>query len=83
MKTCAGCHYFDRVSTLRPHEQRDIDSGSVEAGYCRRAGPVCGGTSEYTYTTWPVVFINEWCGEWDNREQQRNHCNRPPNVGGR
>lgn len=69
MKTCETCHYFDGYTTLRAHEQRDIDSGSVAAGYCRCHAPVCGGTSEHTYTTHPVVFVNEWCGEWDNRER--------------
>lgn len=59
MEQCATCRWFDDKVTTRPSEKAD--------GYCRRRSAVCGGTSEYAYTTWPNVYRVDWCGEYKER----------------
>jgi len=35
---------------------------------CRKNPPVCGGTSERTYTAWPIVAGDMWCAAWNRRK---------------
>lgn len=56
---CKSCRY------VVTHSESD---GTVPF-YCHRHPPVCGGTSEHTYTAWPKVGGFDWCGEYERNIQ--------------
>ena len=45
----------------------NIASGKEEF-FCHKKSPVIGGTSERTYTVWPQVGFDYWCGEFKEKE---------------
>ena len=58
---CACWHFKEKgVSRDNPDEPMDF-------GNCQRNAPVCGGTSEHTYTAWPVTRFDNWCEEFRGR----------------
>lgn len=56
---CHNCFYFDPVGQPPARE-----------GECRRHAPSIlmlpaqGDERAHTITAWPVIFTEDWCGEW-------------------
>ena len=59
-KTCASCRWWDA---------KVLDTGDAPDGFCKRRSPVVtGGMYGPEYTTWPVVKVDDFCGEHTQRE---------------
>jgi len=54
---CKTCIWFvPKVAATSPlHDDKENTSGTYDLGRCRRHCPTMGG--------FPVVFVNDWCGD--------------------
>lgn len=59
---CNNCRYFC------PDEE---DDPTVDSGECRRRSPVfCSSSDMMGLGAWPVVLMNDWCGDFEAKEAQ-------------
>lgn len=58
IKNCGNCRYYEE----------DIEDA---VGHCRRYPPLPIGDTKANDATWlqPVVFVDDWCGEWNGMPQ--------------
>ena len=60
-RTCGRCHWFAQMVT----ETRDRKRVLAEGGHCMHSPPTA--TGERGRGKWPLVLLNEWCGQWQER----------------
>ena len=63
-KTCNSCDYFDYKSYetgLRHHLK----------GFCRKNSPRVSQLNVGSDFHWPVVTVDDWCGEWQGLEERK------------
>lgn len=57
---CESCQFFELNRLYANVENVD--------GSCRRFAPTVVVVSNETYSVWPKVTINDWCGEYEKKE---------------
>ena len=60
-RTCGRCHWFGQLMT----ETRDGKRVPANGGRCMHSPPTA--TGERGKGKWPLVLLNEWCGQWQER----------------
>lgn len=63
-RKCSNCEWW-QYHTYRP-VVNDVEQNRDYAE-CHKNAPVCGGTSEATYTAWPVIKADDFCGEFKEK----------------
>lgn len=71
---CRSCRWFECASSFfnaqtpedveRIVEESYLASKPTEYGFCRRHAPRPHGGNNIEDVTWPLVWEDEWCGEW-------------------
>lgn len=77
MEPCGRCRYFDVQPWMRREfcTVLDDDGQAVLKGFCRRVAPPCQlvdvvQLATPSFARWPIVFANDWCGEFAPRAQR-------------
>lgn len=57
----------------------DENGCAIHKGLCRRSAPACqvldvAQLATPSFARWPVVFANDWCGEFASRTQRDGDC---------
>ena len=60
-KTCEHCHWFRRGTA----ETRDSRRVPGDRGLCMHSPPTA--TGEAGLGKWPIVGLNHWCGQWQEK----------------
>ena len=60
-RTCERCHWFAQMVT----ETRDRKRVPAIGGRCMHSPPTA--TGEAGMGKWPIVLLNHWCGQWQER----------------
>jgi hypothetical protein len=66
-------HYFDAQTPQEVAELCEIAflaSEPNEYGFCKRHAPRPHDGNDVSDVTWPLVYENEWCGEFVSRETE-------------
>lgn len=64
---CKNCRWFDNI-----HESLKLVpnlEGKYSIGYCRKHKPMVYGKGAYYYSGWPVVDVDDYCGEFRKKEE--------------
>lgn len=59
---CKNCKWFDRT-------HKSLKEFSDDYGYCRKHKPVIFRFNDKHYGEWPLVDINDFCGEFRQDEE--------------
>ena len=62
-KTCKHCHWF-RQRTTETRDRRRVPS---DRGHCMHSPPTATGERGMGLGKWPIVLLNYWCGQWQER----------------
>jgi hypothetical protein len=60
---CQTCLWYDREHI----SLKELDDKNL--GYCRKHKPIVYGKEGRHYGSWPLVDINDLCGEWREDKQ--------------
>ena len=73
-ETCANCHFsipeHPAENFVAAKASGEMDEGSPGPLFCRRYAPrplVMHDEDAATEWTWPIVFEENWCGEWSGK----------------
>ena len=59
--TCQHCRWFVQLTT----ETRDRKRVPSDSGFCMHSPPTA--TGKAGRGKWPLVYLNNWCGQWQER----------------
>lgn len=67
-RTCESCRFWERGNaTITRGKWKDY-----AAGNCKRNAPIAtGGLHGPEQTLWPQTSVNDWCGEYQPKEQDQ------------